>query len=94
MVEVTVRVCDICKERIAIGNCPICGKDVCKPDTQAFSIEMGLKWRGPAVELYRENICLDCAKKIESQSKDILLQLISRIQPEVRDILKDHIKKE
>jgi len=93
MVEVTVRVCDVCKERIAIGACPMCGRDVCKPDTQAFSIEIGLKWRGPAIELYRENVCADCSKIIESRSKDIILQLISRVQPEVKEVLKSHVKR-
>jgi hypothetical protein len=92
MVEVTVRVCDVCKERIAIGTCPICGKDVCKPDTQAFSIEIGLKWRGPAIELYRENVCSSCSKDIEARSKDIILQLISRVQPEVIEVLKQFSK--
>lgn len=92
MAEVTVRVCDICKERIAIGTCPICGRDVCKPDTQAFSIEIGLKWRGPAIELYRENVCSICAKEIEARSKDIILQLISRVQPEVKEVLKQFSK--
>ena len=93
MVEVTVRVCDVCKERIAIGTCPTCSRDVCKPDTQAFSIEIGLKWRGPAIELYRENVCADCSKEIESKSKEIILHLISKVQPEVKDVLKQYVKR-
>ena len=92
MVEVTVRVCDSCKERIAIGNCPICAKDVCKPCTQSFSMELGMKWRGPAVEIFRENICSQCSKDLEGKSKDIILKLASRVQPEVKDILKSYAK--
>ena len=92
MVEVTVRVCDGCKERIAIGNCPICSKDVCKPCTQAFSMELGMKWRGPAVEIFRENICSGCAKDLEGKSKDIILKLASRVQPEVKEVLKSYAK--
>ena len=87
--EVTVRVCDICKERIAIGKCPICGRDVCKPDTQSFSIEMGLKWRGPSVEIFRENVCVDCAKKLEMHSKEILAKLAERMQPEIAELIKN-----
>ena len=92
MVEVTVRVCDVCKERIAIGNCPICNRDVDKPCTQAFSLELGMKWRGPALEIFRENVCSDCSKQLEGKSKDIILKLASRIQPEVRDVLKSYSK--
>jgi len=92
MVEVTVRVCDSCKERIAIGNCPICTKDVCKPCTQAFSMELGMKWRGPAVEIFRENICSACSKDLEGKSKDIILKLASRVQPEVKEVLKSYSK--
>jgi hypothetical protein len=92
MVEVTVRVCDICKERIAIGNCPICGKDVDKPCTQAFSLELGMKWRGPAVEIFRENICNECAKDLEGRSKEIITRLASRVQPEVKEVLKSYSK--
>ena len=93
MVEVTVRVCDMCKERIAIGNCPICAKDVCKPCTQAFSLELGMKWRGPAMEIFRENICNECAKQLEGKSKDIIMQLSSKIQPEVKEVLKSYAEK-
>ena len=88
MVEVTVRVCDICKERIAIGTCPICGRDVDKPCTQAFSLELGMKWRGPAVEVYRENICNSCSKEFEVRSKDIITKLAAKLQPEIKELLK------
>jgi len=90
MVEVTVRVCDICKERLAIGQCPICGRDVCKQCTQAFSLELGMKWRGPSIEFFRENICVDCAKKLEGKSKDIILALSKKLQPEIKELLKKY----
>ena len=92
MVEVTVRVCDICKERIAIGQCPICGRDVCKPCTQTFSLELGMKWRGPAMEFFRENICTDCAKRLEGKAKDIIMQLSTKLQPEIKEILKSYVQ--
>ena len=92
MVEVTVRVCDVCKERIAIGTCPLCNKDNCKPCTQAFGIELGMRWRGPAIEIYRENICNNCAKNLEGKSKEIVTQLSSRVQPEAREILSSFVK--
>ena len=90
-VEVTVRICDICKERIATGKCPLCGRDVCKPDTQTFVIEMGLKWRGPAIEVYRENICAVCAKKLEQHSKEILTKLAEEIRPKVNEVLREFV---
>jgi hypothetical protein len=93
MVEVTVRVCDVCKERIAIGTCPTCNRDICKPDTQAFSIEIGLKWKGPAIELYRENVCAECSKEIEAKSKEIMLHLIAKVQPEVKEVLRQYAKR-
>jgi hypothetical protein len=92
MVEVTVRVCDLCKERIAIGTCPICSKDVDKPCTQTFSLELGMKWRGPAMEIFRENICNDCAKLLEGKSKEIIMQLSSKVQPEIKEVLKSYAK--
>ena len=93
MVEVTVRVCDVCKERIAIGTCPTCNRDICKPDTQAFSIEIGLKWKGPAIELYRENVCAECSKEIEAKSKEIMLHLIAKVQPEVKEVLRQYAQR-
>ena len=90
--EVTVRICDVCKERIATGKCPLCGRDVCKPDTQTFVIEMGLKWRGPAVEVYRENICAICAKKLEKNSKEILTRLAQELRPKVQEVLKEFVQ--
>ena len=65
---------------------------VCKPDTQTFSIDMGLKWRGPTIEVYRETICTDCAKKLEGKSKDIILHIASKIQPEIKELLKSSLK--
>ncbi len=90
--EVTVRVCDICKERIAVGKCPICGRDVCKPDTQNISIELGLKWRGPSVEIFRESVCVECAKRIESASREILAAIAQKVSPMIGDLLKEAVK--
>jgi len=55
-------------------------------------MELGMKWRGPAVEIFRENVCSGCAKDLEGKSKDIILKLASRIQPEVKEVLKSYSK--
>jgi hypothetical protein len=51
-----------------------------------------MKWRGPAVEIFRENICNECAKELEGKSKDIILRLASRVQPEVKEVLKSYAR--
>ena len=91
--EVTVRVCDVCKERVSIGTCPMCSKDVCKPCTQAFSLELGMKWRGPAMEIFRENICNECSKILETKSKEIIMAVSSKVQPELKEILSSYSDK-
>lgn len=93
MVEVTVRVCDICKEKIAAGNCPLCDRDVCQQCTKKFSIELGMKWRGPSAELYRKRICTKCAKNIEENSKKIINDLASQTEPKIIDVLSSYIEK-
>ena len=88
MAEITVRVCDVCKDRIAIGTCPICASDVCKPCTQAFSLELGMKWRGPTMEFFKENVCLNCSKKLETNAKEIITKLGTKLQPEIKEIIR------
>ncbi|RLG18661.1 hypothetical protein DRN75_01165 [Nanoarchaeota archaeon] len=88
MAKVTVTICDVCKERIASGACPVCGKDVCDHCTKILSIEMGIKF-GPRVEFYKGPMCMECFKKAEANYKEILEKLALDTNKRVDTILRD-----
>ena len=90
MVEVTVRVCDVCGDRISSGKCPICEKDVCKPCTQTFSLELGMKWKGPTMEVFAEKICKNCAKGLEGRSKEIIENVSRDVRPRIKELLRTY----
>ncbi|MCW1300953.1 MAG: hypothetical protein QW507_02940 [Candidatus Nanoarchaeia archaeon] len=89
MAKVTVTICDICKERLAISTCPICGKDLCKTCTKNVSFNLAVKF-GPALEFWKGNMCDDCFRKIESRYKEIIQELSTKIEPEVVNVVKKY----
>jgi len=90
MAKVTVTICDVCKERIATSQCPICGRDLCKPCTKYLSIELGVKF-GPRLEFFRGSMCADCYKKIERNYKQIITRLSTELEPSVLRVLKESV---
>lgn len=89
MAKVTVTICDICKERIATGTCPMCGKDLCKPCSKTLTMELGIKF-GPVVEIVKETICDSCFRTLETGYKDIITEVAKYVQPQIPTVLKTH----
>ena len=69
-----MKLCDICKESVSIGICPICKRNVCRycayyvvSNTNIFTSIFEFKNPIPKKEVKKGNlaiICKDCLKKI------------------------------
>jgi hypothetical protein len=87
MAKVTVTICDICRERIATATCPMCGRDLCKPCSKVFTLELGIKF-GPSTEIVKQSICDACFKSLEAKYKEIIRDSAMVLQPAMPEILK------
>ncbi len=90
MAKVTVTICDICKQRIAVKTCPVCSKDLCEADTKAFSVDVGLRF-GPRVEVHHNYMCEEDYKKLEGNLGKTLNKLGERLKPEIENVVKESV---
>jgi hypothetical protein len=87
MANVTVTICDVCKDRIAAAACPVCAKDLCKPCTKTVAVEMGVRF-GPKLEFFKGTMCSGCYKKVENNYRHVITQLSSEVEPGVLKVLR------
>jgi hypothetical protein len=88
MAKVTVTICDMCKQRIATKNCPVCNKDLCEADTKTFSVDVGLRF-GTRLEVYHGYMCDEDYKKLEGNLGKTLTRLSEKIKPEIDGVVKE-----
>ncbi len=88
MAKVTVTICDVCKERIAVAKCPICGKDVCNQCSKEFEVFIATKFSKP-IEFWKAKMCKDCYNKLDEKGEEFLKLIREKLSDKLNEIAKE-----